>query len=56
MEIVFIVVEGKAQLRLVKTGKRLRDEIELVSGVTAGERIVVGNVAGLADGQPVEAK
>ncbi len=56
MELVFIVSDGKAQLRLVKTGKRLGGEVELVSGVSAGERVVVENVAGLVDGQPVEAK
>jgi RND family efflux transporter MFP subunit len=53
MELVFIVSDGKAQLRLVKTGKRIGDEVELVSGVAAGERIVVENVVGLMDGQPV---
>ncbi len=56
MELVFIVSDGKAQLRLVKTGKRIGPEVELVSGVSTGERIVVANVAGLADGQPVEEK
>jgi RND family efflux transporter MFP subunit len=56
MELVFIVSEGKAQLRLVKTGKRLGGEVELISGVSAGERVVVENVVGLVDGQPVEAK
>ena len=33
MEMVFVVSDGKAQLRLVKTGKRIGDEVELVSGV-----------------------
>jgi RND family efflux transporter MFP subunit len=56
MELVFIVSDGKAQLRIVKTGKRLGNEVELVSGVSAGERVVVENLAGLVDGQPVEAK
>lgn len=56
MELVFIVSDGKAQLRLVKTGKRIGNEVELVSGVSAGERVVVENVAELVDGQPVEAK
>jgi RND family efflux transporter MFP subunit len=53
MEIVFAVSDGKAQLRLVKTGKRIGDEVELVSGVEAGEKIVTGGAAGLMDGQPV---
>jgi len=56
MEIVFVVKDSSAQLRLVKTGKRIGDEVELVSGVEAGEKIVVEDAAGLVDGQPVEAK
>lgn len=53
MELVFIVSDGKAQLRLVKTGKRIGVEVELVSGASAGEKIVIGNADGLVDGQPV---
>ena len=56
MEIVFVVVNGHAQLRLVKTGKRVGDEVELVSGVDAGEPVVVDGAGNLADGQPVEVK
>jgi RND family efflux transporter MFP subunit len=56
MELVFIVSDNKAQLRIVKTGKRIGDEVELVSGVAAGEQVVVENVAELMDGQPVEAR
>ena len=53
MELVFVVVNGHAQLRIVKTGKRIGDEVELVSGVDAGERVVVDGVASLVDGQPL---
>lgn len=53
MELVFVVVNGHAHLRIVKTGKRIADEVELVSGVDAGEQIVVDGAASLADGQPV---
>ena len=56
MEIAFVVVNHSAQLRLIKTGKRLGDQIELISGLTAGERVVVDGAAHLADGQPVETK
>jgi RND family efflux transporter MFP subunit len=56
MEIVFIVAEGRAQLRLVKTGKRVGDEVELISGVEAGEKIVIEGVASLFDGQRVEVR
>ena len=54
MEIVFVVANGRAQLRLVKTGKRFGNELELVSGVEAKEQVAVENVAKLADGQRVE--
>ena len=53
MELVFIVADGKAQLRIVKTGKRIGGEVELVSGVAAGEKIVSEGAAGLVDGQPL---
>jgi len=56
MELVFVVVNQRAQLRLVKTGKHVADEIELVSGVSAGEQIVIEDAAQLRDGQPVEIK
>ncbi len=56
MEIAFVVVNGRAQMRLVKTGKHLEGETEVVSGLNPGERIVVDGAAQLRDGQPVEAK
>jgi RND family efflux transporter MFP subunit len=56
MELVFVVVNGHAQLRIVKTGKHLGDEVELVSGVDAGETVVVSGATQLTDGQPVEVK
>jgi RND family efflux transporter MFP subunit len=56
MELVFIVTNGRAQLRLVKTGKRVDAEVEIVSGVEAGEQVVVEGAAQLRDGQPVQTK
>lgn len=56
MEIVFIVSDNKSQLRLVKTGKRIGGEVELVSGVEAGEKVVTEGAAALTDGQPVQSK
>lgn len=51
LELIFAVVDNKAQMRLVKTGKRLGDEVELVSGVETGETVVVENAASLQDAQ-----
>jgi RND family efflux transporter MFP subunit len=56
LELVFVVANGHAQLRIVKTGKRIGDEVELVSGMDAGEKVVLENAAQLVDGQPVEVK
>jgi RND family efflux transporter MFP subunit len=56
MELVFVAQDQKAQLRLVKTGKRIGNEIEIVSGVIPGERVIVENTAQLRDGQPIEVK
>jgi RND family efflux transporter MFP subunit len=56
MELIFVVVNGQAQMRIVKTGKRIGDEVELVAGVNAGEHVIVDEVANLLDGQPVTLK
>ena len=56
MELVFVVVNGHAQLRIVKTGKRIGDEVELVSGVDAGEQVVMDGAGTLVDGQPLTIK
>jgi RND family efflux transporter MFP subunit len=56
MELVFIVANNHAQLRLVKTGRRFGNEIELLSGVSAGEEVVSKGAASLVDGQPVKVR
>ena len=56
MEIVFVVTERRAQLRLVKTGKRLGTEVEIVAGLSPSEQLVVEGATQLQDGQPVEVK
>jgi hypothetical protein len=56
LEIVFSVTNQHAQLRLVKTGQRVGDEIEILSGLDAGKTVVISGADQLTDGQPVEAK
>jgi RND family efflux transporter MFP subunit len=56
MELAFVVANGKARMRLVKTGKHLENEVEIVAGLNPGEQIVVENAAQLLDDQPVEIK
>lgn len=56
MELVFVIVGNHAQMRLVKTGSRVGDEVELVSGLNSGEQVVTENALDLIDGQPVTIK
>jgi multidrug efflux system membrane fusion protein len=57
MERVFALGENnRAALRLVKTGGRLNDRVEILAGLSAGDRIIVSPPAGLRDGQPVEVR
>jgi hypothetical protein len=53
MELIFVVREGHANLRLVKTGKVLNGSTEVLSGLEDGEQVVTSDVSKLADGQPV---
>ena len=53
---MFVVADQKAQLRLVKTGKKIGTQVEVVSGLMPGETYVVDGAAALTDGQAVEAQ
>jgi len=55
MELVFVARGGEAGLRLVKTGKRIGEEVEILSGLAPGEQIIATKVSSLVDGQRVEA-
>ena len=56
MERVFVVVNGRALLRLVKTGARDGARVQVAAGLDAGETIILAPPATLRDGQPVEPK
>jgi len=56
LDIVFAVADQHARLHLVKTGQRVGDEIEILSGLDAGHTVVITGADQLTDGQPVEAK
>ena len=54
-ERIFLVGEGnRAALRLVRTGAIRGDRVEILSGLNAGERIILSPDATLRDGQPLE--
>ena len=52
---VFVVgAEGSVEYRLVKTGKLSGDRVEILSGLSAGEKVAVSQVDRLRDGARVE--
>lgn len=53
MEYVWVVVEARGWLRIVKTGKRLGSDFEILSGLDGGEAVVIEGFEGLNEGQPV---
>ena len=53
MELVFVAKDGKATLRLVKSGKVLEGRVEVLSGLEEGEQVIVSETMKLTDGQPV---
>ena len=54
MERIFVIKDGRAHLRLVRTGTTLLDQIEILAGLESAEQIAIPTTgAGLADGQPV---
>lgn len=56
MEKIFVVQEAHARLRLVRTGGRRNGRIEILSGLTIGEQVVIENTEKLSDGQPVQVR
>lgn len=56
MEMVHLFADGRVQSRIVKTGKQLANQIEIISGLDGGETLIIQSSAALKDGQPVEVK
>ena len=56
MELVFVVANGQAQMRIVRIGREFADECEVVSGLNSGDQVVTEGAAELTDGQPVVVK
>ncbi|HBK32088.1 efflux RND transporter periplasmic adaptor subunit [Limibacterium fermenti] len=51
---VFVEKDGKAIYTLVQLGARLDDKYEIVSGLVAGDKVIVQGNTSLIDGTPVE--
>jgi RND family efflux transporter MFP subunit len=54
-DVVFVVTNGAVERRAVRLGATARDDdqVEVLSGLTAGERVVVEGPGDLADGDEV---
>ena len=53
MERVFVAAEGRAVLRLVKTGRATAGRTEILAGLNPGEQVILAPPAALRDGQLV---
>ena len=51
--IVFVVVEDRVERRAVRVGDARGDQVEIASGLAAGDRVVVDGPPDLADGRTV---
>ena len=56
MEYIFVAENQRAQLRLVRAGKRTDGEIEILAGLNSGETVVIEGAAQLRDGQSITLK
>ena len=54
VSIVFVVRDGTAERRAVTVGAADGDQVEVVSGLSAGDRVVTDGPASLADGSRVK--
>ena len=53
-DVVFVAANGIAERRAVNVGSQDENEVVIISGLTAGERVVVEGPAELADGDAIE--
>lgn len=51
--VIWTMVDGRASRRLALLGTRSRGMVEVLSGVEAGEKVVVGGLERMAEGMPI---
>lgn len=57
LEGLFVVnAQGLVEYRLVKTGKNLGDRVEILSGLTEGERVATSQTDRMSDGARVDTR
>ena len=50
---IFKVVDGKAQMVIVKSGRNFGDKVEIISGLSAGEEVITSGQINIDNGTPV---
>lgn len=53
MERVFVEVNGRAKLRLVRSGAIIQNRVEILSGLKENETIIISGNQDIVDGQPL---
>jgi membrane fusion protein, multidrug efflux system len=56
LQFVYIAENNIAHTRLVTIGTRVKDKVEVLSGLNQGDRVIVPIPTGLADGAPLEVR
>jgi RND family efflux transporter MFP subunit len=56
LQSVFVAEDGTARVRLITIGQRSKDAVEVLSGLTAGEKVVAPVPLGLQDGARLEVR
>ena len=56
LELAFVAANQRAVLHLVKTGRHIGQEVEILAGLDQGDSVIVEGAAQLVDGQPVTVK
>jgi multidrug efflux system membrane fusion protein len=56
LQSVMVAENGAAHTRLISTGQRSKDQVEVLSGLTSGENIIFPVAPGLSDGAAVEVR
>ncbi len=56
LQSVLVTDKGIAHTRLITTGQKVKDRVEVLSGLAAGEKVIFPVPAGLSDGARVEVR
>jgi multidrug efflux pump subunit AcrA (membrane-fusion protein) len=56
LQSVLVAENGAAHNRLITAGQKIKDQVEVLSGLTAGDKVIVPVPRGLTDGAAVEVR